>query len=676
MKKILIVSFVVLLIPLLYVLLPHTNVNYDMTIYLPDDAQSKIGMDILVDEFGESSMIQVMIEDISVSDVLLKQTELSSINHVVEIIWLDDYVDLNSVPIEFVPRDVLASFYVDGDALLTIVFDQDVYDRDLETSITEIKTLLDDYTIHIRGEILANIEARNLAANEIVKVMFLIVPVVILLLLVSSHAWFEPLLILITLGIAIVFNLITNGLLPHVSFITQTMSLALQLALSIDYALFMIHRYYEERETSESHEAAKQAIMHSIKPITISALTTIAGFAALSFMKYSIGLDMALVLSKGIIFSYLGTMIILPILLIWFDRMLIKTKHRVFFPDFKLLAKFQYKARYVLVVIFILLLGAGFYIQQNASYLFGTSDLSESTSEINIDLNIINDTFGPNHQLVILVPNETVDQEVTLVSALMSLDHVLSVNTLVTQVDPMVPRNLLPTELVQYYVGESYTRMIVQTDLYLENDALYQFSSDLHQVIADTYDESYIVGQAAALSDIKDSIESQGSWIMLLTVFAVGLIVGLIFKSWKIPLILVSVILTAIWINISILAVTNISIVYIGYLIVMSIQLGATIDYAVLLTHRYLEERKTKDQHQAIYQAFTKSSISIIISGMILTVAGLVEGIFSEIEAITQIGLLLGKGAFLSLVTILLFLPVILLILDRFIVPKKSHHSS
>ncbi len=651
-----------------YVFIPETHVNYDMTLYLPQDSMTKKGLKILEDEFGNESMIEVMIKDIPVNDLLLLKPLVYGVPYVTKVIWLDDYVDLNVVPIEFIDSNILANFYTNNDALVSISFSIDSYDVALENSINQIRNIFSAYDIHLRGEALVNIESRSIAKGEILNIMFFIVPMVILLLIVSSHAWIEPLLILIPLGIAILFNLFTNGLLPNVSFITQTMSLALQLALSIDYALFMIHRYYEEREFNSASEAAKKALKHSIKPIATSALTTIAGFGALMLMKFSIGFDIAVVLSKGIILSFIVTMIVLPILLVWFDKLIQKTRHRMLIPPFVHLIRFEIKLRYVLIPLFILLTVFGFIMQQKTDYLFGANSIGNENSIIYKDREIINQSFGPNESLIVLVPNETIEQEVLLATHLISLDHVLYVNSLVTETDPLFPRSLLPEALVANYVGSSYTRFILKTNIYEENDTLFKFIDDIKETVEDHYLEFYLVGQSSALVDIKSSTQSQGLWIMLLTVLSVGLIVGIIFRSIKIPLLLVGVILSAIWFNLSLLAMMGVQVIYIGYLVVMSIQLGATIDYAVLLTHRYLEEGKVEQKKKAIETAFSKSSLSIIISGAILSIAGFVEGLFSQIDSVTKIGFLLGRGVLISLLAILIFLPVILYVCIK---PKK-----
>ncbi|MGD9910703.1 MAG: MMPL family transporter, partial [Candidatus Izemoplasmatales bacterium] len=267
MKRIISMIFIVILLFLSYLFIPSTNVNYDLSAYLPSDSNTLEGIQVLTDSFGSESTIQILIENVSVNDVIQFENELSSISHVTNVIWLDDYVDLSTTPLEYIPLNTLNSFYLDDDALITVSFDFDAYSTSIDDVTLQIYDIFSDKTIHMRGEVLINQTSRVIARQEMTKILFVIVPIVILLLFLSSMSWFEPFLILVTLGFAVGFNLITNGLLPNVSYITQTMCMALQLALSIDYSIFMIHRYYEERETKEKVEAIKSSVKRSFRPI-------------------------------------------------------------------------------------------------------------------------------------------------------------------------------------------------------------------------------------------------------------------------------------------------------------------------------------------------------------------------------------------------------------------------
>jgi hypothetical protein len=613
--------------------------------------------------------------------VLLYKSSLEEILLIDSVIWLDDFVDLNVVPIEFIPAENLRPFYHEGKALLTLVLATDAYDTNLESTLHQIRTIMSDEVIRMRGEPIENIRAREVAEGEIFKILVFIIPIILIILLLASHAWVEPVLILITLGIAVLFNISTNGIFEHVSFITKSMALALQLALSIDYALFFIHRFYEERVDHDPVASSKLAFRHAFKSITASALTTIAGFTALFLMDYRIGLDIGLVLSKGILFSYLATMILLPVLLVWFSPMIDKSKHKMLLPNFKRLFISQYRFRWIWVSVLAILIGTGLFFQSKTDYLFGTTSLSSPNDPVQQDQEAITNQFGSYQQMVILVPNESVEQEVNLVSDLMQQPEILSVNALVNTVDPSIPRSFLPVELLSHYVGSTHSRIIIQTTTLTENETMFPFVDSLKAIVSSHYASYAIVGSYAAITDIKTSITNQELVITLLSIVAVGIIIGIMFKSISLPIILVGVIQTAVWMNVSYLYWMNISVFYIGYLVVMSLQLGATIDYAVLLTNRYLEYRKVMNPKEAMTEAFSKSSVSILISGIILTCAGFAEGLFSDIQSVTEIGMLLGRGALISSLLIFFFLPSTLVVLDSIImkstwsVMKKTDRS-
>lgn len=675
MKHILIVILCLMSLLACFLWIPKAQTNFDMTVYLPNNSQTRQGLTLLENEFGVTSSIQVMIDDITVEDMMIYKHDILLIGHVIQVIWIDDYVDLSTVPLEFVPDDVKSSF-VSGDSfLMTVVFNLDAYHIDLEESIQSIKDLLHNESYHMRGDALNHIESRQIANDEVIKIMVIVIPIILLILIISSHAWIEPVLILITLGLAVLFNLATNGIVEHISFITKTMALVLQLALSIDYALFMIHRYYEERKSHDKHMASKLARNHSFKSITISALTTIAGFTALFFMRYRIGLDIGLILSKGILLSYLSTMLILPILLIWFDPLIEKTKHKMLIFSFKNIFKRQYKMKYILVPLLILIIGFGIYGTSKVEYLYGSSSL-DSTSKLAEDQEIMTTLFGRYQPLVILFPNETLEQEIQLFQTLSSHPNVISIDALITHTDPSIPREFLPDELKNVYVGSTHSRMLLLLDIEKESEESYLLIEELYEMASDAYTSFYMIGEFSALNDIKTSVIEQDLWITLFMMIAVGLIIGVLFKSLTIPIILVGLIMSAVWINMAILYVAGTQVIFIGYLVVMSIQLGATIDYAVLLTNRYMDYRLNMNKKDAMSEAFHRSGLTILISGSILMIAGFAEGLFSHIDAIRNIGLLLGKGAFISFMLTFMFLPTLLVMLDPVIFRKKRIASS
>ncbi len=671
-KRIYILAFVVIITIISTILIPKVKTNYDLTQYLPKDSATIEGIRLLEDEFGIHSLIELQLNQINVADVIRLKTEIKNIENVENVIWLDDFVDLNTIPIEFIPQDTLANFYVNQNALLQVSIGLDMYDLEIEPIIEQIKTVSSNYEFAMRGEPINNMENRKIASGEVLKIMLLIIPVVIIILLVAAKSWIEPIILLISLGIAVAINLGTNILLPDVSYITKTMALALQLALSLDYGLFLMHRYYEEREKTDDIPAAiKSAFRRSFPSITASALTTIAGFLSLLFMQYTFGFDIGIVLSKGILFSYATTMIVTPILILFMYKLIDKSMHKTFIRPSKKYIPILNKLRYPLVVLFVILTVGSIIISNKTTYTYGNNTAFSDKSQITLDQNMITKSFGSYQQVVILVPNDDVPREVSLATDLLANPNIIKVQSLVTVVDPNIPRSFIPDDVKAQFIGENYTRFIIYTTITEEGDDLYAFQNSLEVISSSYYSDYNIVGIHQATTDIKNLVSDDQLMITLVSMLAIFIILLITFRSLVIPIILVLLIESAIWLNLSILFFQGIQTVYIGYLVVMAIQLGATIDYAVLLTSRYVEYRKNNKPLDAINKSYQKSFITIMISALVLAVAGFIEGGFSNISSVQEIGLLLGKGTVISFVYVLLFLPALLVVLDKILFFKR-----
>jgi len=673
MKRILIIAFVVILMLLSVFVIPAAKTNFDMTKYLPNDSMTKQALIIHEQEFATESVIQVFIENIEFLDVKALKQEISFINHVKRVVWIDDYLDIDQVPYAMIPHEILSSFYQEKNALVTVILDMDTYDENIVQVTRSIRFTFNDYSITLRGEAIDQMKARQIAEDEMKKVLILIIPVIFAILILASKSWIEPVLILISLGIAVLFNHTTNGFLPDISFITQTLALALQLALSIDYALILIHRYYEERKKHNRYDAIKIARKCSFKSITSSAITTILGFLALMLMSYQVGLDIGLVMSKGILFSYLSSLIVLPILLVWFDSWIQKTTHKPLFNKITLQTHTNKWIRFIKYALFLGLLTFGFLFQSQADYTYSNAP----KDQINDDTTKIKDVFGPFSPVLLIIPNDPTINRQSLLMDLMNHEFILSIDSILTSVDPNIPFEYIPESVIKNYIGLEYERMILYTTLQHENQEMYQFIDELNQIVSNQTKTYYILSPYSAIYEIRDIVRSEQIWITLAAVIFVMISIGLIFKSWIIPILLVLVIQCAIWLNVSYVALLDLKIQYIGYLVIMSIQLGATIDYAILMTHRYIDSRNHLSPIESIKTAFRTSSITIIISSLILAVAGFIEGLFSDIATVQDIGFMLGRGALISAFMVLIFLPALLLLFDRFITNKKTkirHH--
>ncbi len=675
MKKLLgkktrmIVLIVILAITVLSIgLSPLVKINYDMREYLPETSVTSEALKKMEEEFGQTSMIQVMTTNLGIEEVAPILNEINKINNVKSVMWLGSVADI-TVPIENIDRDLLAGFYNDGDLLFIIEFNEDDYSLEVGESLGKIETILGNRNInfHLRGPAIQNKSSRDKLNKEMVWILLITVPLAIVILFLASVSWFEPVIVLINLAVAIVINLGTNYMLPSVSYITMAISSVLQLAMSLDYSLFLIHRYYEERENGlEPKEAAIKSTKDAFSSITASAITTIFGFLALVVMKYKIGMDIGVSLAKAIVVSFVITLVLLPILLITFDKVLLKLKHKKF--NFKLdrLNNFFCRFKIPIFIVIVAIGGISFWIQTKANYAYGDAVLRDPKDEVVRDENAIEDSFGAFQPIVIMYKHEDRSEAIVLANKLMAIDNVTQIQSLVTSIDPSLPEDILPVEALVQFKGKNYSRMIIYIDLVEENEEMYSVSEEIVNLTKNTLSsKSYVIGVPIAIGEIKTSVTSDGIFVQLLSALLIAIIIGIALKSAVLPVILVLLIEISIWINVAITSIGGGVVVYIGYLVVNSLQLGATIDYAVLLTGRYQEFRLTLEPKEAMKEAISKSVPAIITSAVVLSVAGFMEAIISRLSIVKEIGMLIGRGALLSGILVIFVLPALLLLFDK-----------
>jgi predicted RND superfamily exporter protein len=669
-SRLLILVITLIVIVLSVVFSFRVNTNYDMTEYLPNNSETKEGLDVLEDTFGNHAMIELMIKDKSLNEIYLIKQQLLLIDGIQKIVWLDDLADISDP--DSINQLLINQYYRNGHALLTLIFIEDGYALEVEEGINQIKETLVGQDFYLRGEPLNNIEARNIAEDEVLSLILIILPICFIILIFASMSWLEPLIVLTVLGIGVIVNLGTNAFLPSVSFITLTIASALQLAISLDYSLFFIHRYYEFKDEGlDTKTSVNKAFKKSLPVISASALTTMVGFLALLFMRYRIGMDIGIVLSKGILLSYLSVIFFLPVLIVVFNKWLEKLRHKHFMFHLGGLKNIFIKFRYIFTVLIIVLLVGGIFLQTKTGYLFGSNEYAGDESTVAIDDGLISETYGEYQTITLLLKDSDKQSELNLIQSLMSLEHVTKIDAMYTVVDPSTPVAYLPAELVAGYNQGDYARMMIYTDLVDENDTLFAFSDQLNRSIDIEYQEFYMLGSIPATTEIRDTVLADTPIVMLVSVILIGLVILIVFKNFAVPILLLLVIQTAIWLNIGLLAMNDREVIYIGYLVVLALQLGATIDYAMLYASRYIEARNDFSKAEAMKQSLKKTSIPIMISGLVLASAGFIQMLFSDILVVGDIGLLIGRGAILSIIMVLFFLPSILYVFDKFIVKKK-----
>jgi hypothetical protein len=653
----------------------NVKTNYDMTEYLPDDSSTNEGIEVLEDTFGNHALVEVMVKDVTLIESYTIKQDIEEVSGVQQVVWLDNYGDITNP--DTIDQRTLQTFYNDSNALFRVVFFEDSYAIEVEESIDDIKILLGDEGVYYRGEPIENIASRDLAEDEFLKILLIIIPICFIILIFASKSWIEPLIILTVLGVGVVINLGTNAFLPSVSFITLTIAAALQLAISLDYSLFYIHRYYEYRDEGlEVPTAINKAFKKALPIITASALTTMIGFIALFFMRYGIGFDIGIVLTKGILFSYLSVFFVLPVLILILSPWIEKTRHRHFMFNLNGLRHIFAKFRYVILALFVLILTFGLIFQHQSEFFYGNNQYSDQESEVYKDNQEISSSFGNYQTVTILLKDSSKAEELSLLYDLSQNDNIIQVDALYSQIDPATPESMIPDAIKNQYTQSNYTRMTIYTDIVEESDAYFDFNDQLENMVEQEYDEYYMLGIISSTSEIKDTVIEDTPIVLWVSIGLIFIVLLIVFKNVMTSILLIGVIQAAIWLNVGLLAVNDRQVIYIGYLVVLALQLGATIDYAVLFASRYLESRKSNDKNVAMSNALKRASIPIMISGFVLAGAGFSEMIFSNIKVVSDIGLLIGRGALLSLGMVLLVLPALILILDPIIRYKKKKFSN
>lgn len=647
------------------IMITQVSVNYDMAKYLPKDSITTKSIEILESDFSYPGSARVMVKDVTHMEALVYKEKIAAVDGVSSVIWLDDYTDITA-PAAFTKSQYLDDYYKDGKALFLVEFKDGNYSTKTGNALLGISHIIDGNG-GIEGAAEDSRFTRTIMSAETTKIMLVILPICLLILMLAGKTWIEPLLYIIAIGVAIALNMGTNLMFDSISYITMSMVAVLQLAISMDYSIFLFHRYLEEIDNGvERHKALGIAIRNSFTSIASSALTTVAGFLALVFMKYSIGFDLGIVLAKGIVFSFFCTLTFLPLLILSLHKLIDKTRHKSYIPKFK--EGFVSKFKITTVVVMILVAIPCFFAQQNNSFLYGDTSGSAADTGQQQTKAEIRETFGDSEPVMILVPNDNIEAEEKLCDDLGKLSYVRSIQSLVTLTDPAIPRDILPNSVKEQFLSPNYSRIILFLNISGENEMTFSTTDELQKIVQQYFpDEWYMAGNSTSISDIKSTIEDDTIVITLFSLIAVALIILFAFRSISIPILLITVIECSIWINMSIPYFQGTKMVFIGYLVVSSIQLGATIDYAILMSHRYLEFRNYLNPAAAAVKAVQTAGSSVITSALILTVAGTAEGILSNISAISQIGFLLGRGAFLSGAMVLLVLPRLLVLCDKLI---------
>lgn len=652
-------------------MIPMVSINFNLSDYLPDDSPSTKSLQALESSFSESiPNVSVYIPDVSIPEALDYKNRLKAIPGVGSVLWLDDAADIR-VPLEMQNPDTVSSWYVNGGALFMLTVDQ----KNCAAVMEDIRNTAGPAAA-FSGEAVNQAAAQSTTMGEISMIIVYLVPLVLIVLLLSTSSWFEPVLFLAAIGAAIVINEGTNIFLGEISYITRATSAILQLAVSIDYAVFLLHRYAGYRnEGVDVRESMRKAMVKSSSAIAASAATTVFGFLALTLMKFKIGPDMGFVLAKGVLASYISVMVLLPVLAICTTKLMEKTHHRPLLPSFGRLGKAAVRICIPLLLIVILMIVPSFLAQRSNQFLYGSSGMHSEDSEVRKQADLINGIFGKYQQMALLVPEGDIARENALTEELSATDGITSVISYTGTAGMQVPEDLLTKSQLAQFRSNGYSRIILRAATDDEGDEAFSAVDSVRSAANRYYGGKYfLVGQSVINYDLKKTITGDYLPVTLASVTAIGLVLVITFRSASIPLILLLTIEGAIWINLGLPYFTGSSLNYIGYQIIGSVQLGATVDYGILFSQRYLDKRRSADRREAARLAVVETAASILTPAGILTIAGLVLGFVSTNGIISQLGNILGRGAAISALMVLFFLPALLMLSDGLI--QKTTYSA
>lgn len=668
--------------------IPQVKVNYNLASYLPEEANSSQAIELMEEVYGsEIPNVRLYVQDISLSKAEKLSQSLRDVDGAQEVLWLGDQVDILQ-PLEVLDDKLVETWKTDDGYLFQLTINGDTAAETLD-EIRELAYASGASEVALAGDAVTTVDAQESTSSEVLYIMLIAVLIIILIISLTSESWFEPVIFLLVLAMAIIMNMGTNIIKGEISFITQICAAVLQLAVSMDYAIVMLHtfRRYQKEYPDDPLEAMSHAMHKGFSVIFSSAAVTFFGFLSLSVMSFQIGVDLGIVLAKGIFFSFISVMFLMPCILLLCLKPLQRFEHKPLMPSFDKFGVWCTRLMIPLSLAVALIAVPSFLGQDKTDFSYGAQGFSQEGTQTAIEAEVINEAFGTSETWIMIVPAERWAEEKALSSELEALPKVESVISYSNTVSERIPTDMVPEAQRTQLINDGYSRLIIQTTLDSSTGTDYDMVQDVRGIGENHYgDESYLAGTQVSEYDLKNITTDDSMKVKLFSMGTIALVLMLMFRSLSIPLIVLLPIEVSIWINLAIPYFTGQSINYIGYLVIDAVQLGAAVDYAIIYTREYLEQRTMYPALKAAQKAISKSAITIMTSALILTIAGF--GIFfvASNGIISEIGELIGRGALLAMFMMFTLLPLLFVLADwlirhttlglRFYTDTKSSQSS
>lgn len=654
----------------------NTRVNYDILTYLPKDIETMKGQDILLDEFGTGAFSFCVVEGMEPKDISTMREEMAQVNHVKDVIWYDSILDV-SIPMEMLPDD-LYEFFNNKDAdstLMVVLYDTSMSADETMEAIETIRGLVKDQCF-ISGMSAVVTDTKNLSAQEVPIYVLIAVILAVVVLSLTMDSAIMPLFFLLSIGMAIVYNLGSNVFKGEISYVTQALAAVLQLGVTMDYSIFLWHSYEEQQErfSGDKKRAMAHAISGTITSVVGSSITTVAGFIALCFMSFTLGMDLGVVMAKGVIFGVICCVTVLPSMILVFDKVIEKTKHKPIIPDLGIISKWIVKHYRAFIVAFIIILIPAVYGYNHTDVYYDLAGtLPESLDSITAN-NKLNDEYDMGATHMILADSHLSSKEAkAMLSEIEKVDGVKMALGYDSLVGPGIPKDIIPDNIKDVLQSENYQLMIVSSEYAVASDEVNAQCEEINNIIKKYDSNAMLIGEAPCTKDLIEITDEDFTRVSAVSIGAIFFIILLVFKSASLPVILVAVIEFAIFINMGIPCYTHTTLPFIASIVIGTIQLGATVDYAILMTNKYKRARsRGAEKKDAITTALEGSIQSIIVSALSFFAATFGVGMYSNIDMISSLCSLMARGAIISMFVVIFILPSMFMVFDRLICASSA----
>ena len=648
----------------------NTRVNYDLLYYLPDGIDTMTGQDILMDEFNSGAFGIVMVDKMSDSDVAALKAKMEKVDHVSKVLWYDSFVDLG-MPKSMLPSEVYDAFNKDTSTIMLVIFDDTSSGDGTMKAINEIRKVTKHQCL-ISGISAIVTDTKDLAEQETPIYVCVAVVISIILLSLLMDSFMIPVFFLLSIGMAIVYNLGSNFVMGEISYITKALAAVLQLGVTMDYSIFLWHSFEEhmEKTNGDKYEAMADAIRATISSVVGSSITTVAGFIALCFMSFTLGLDLGVVMAKGVVLGVISCVTILPAFILVFHKAIEKTKHRQILPDFDKIPRWIARHYKIFIAVFIILLVPAIYGQANAKVYYDlTLSLPDSLESV-VAQNKISKEYDLGSANIILLDSDVKSKDVSsLLDEVKKVDGVQMALGKESVLDGSVPESFIPKDLTKELESDKHEMLIFMSAYKTGSDEANNQCNEIEKIIKKYDKNGMLVGEAACTRDLIKITNKDFATVSFVSIFLIFIIIALVFKSISLPIILVAVIEFAIFINMGIPFYTNTTLPFIASIVIGTIQLGATVDYAILMTNRYKLERSSgKDKKTAAGDALKATMKSVMVSAFTFFGATFGVGVYSSIDMISSLCLLMARGAIVSMLCVICIVPAMYIVFDKAIV--------